>query len=243
MNAGLTLYDGVPTARVQSHATVAQPTAQTSHPINVTAQQTYVHPRVLAVSPLANGLNTAQHPQAFSSPMMAAHMYSQNMAHIHQVAASGPATAPMDHFQAEMDRWVAANLGVTGNNAQAINPLDAEHDFSEVNDIMDQLAEDLAHDIDINVSDSTPVENSLRVETDATLPTMESAQREKVDQNTQKKTSSEISEVARQILTSVAHEDDEKWKNSSFLALMRDFRDGNKEILNDEILESKEAAK
>ncbi|KAF3801683.1 hypothetical protein GCG54_00014899 [Colletotrichum gloeosporioides] len=49
---------------------------------------------------------------------------------------------------------------------------------------------------------------------------------------------SEISEAARQILESVQHEQGDKWKNSRFLLLMRDFRDGNKDIINNEILET-----
>lgn len=50
---------------------------------------------------------------------------------------------------------------------------------------------------------------------------------------------SDISEAARQILDSVQHEQGDKWKNSRFLSLMKDFRDGNKDIINNEILETK----
>ncbi|KAJ0164347.1 hypothetical protein CTA2_1211 [Colletotrichum tanaceti] len=49
---------------------------------------------------------------------------------------------------------------------------------------------------------------------------------------------SEISEAARQILDSVQHEQGDKWKNSRFLLLMKDFRDGNKDIVNNEILDT-----
>ncbi|KAJ3951691.1 hypothetical protein N0V92_011895 [Colletotrichum tropicale] len=49
---------------------------------------------------------------------------------------------------------------------------------------------------------------------------------------------SEISEAARQILESVQHEQGDKWKNSRFLLLMRDFRDGYKDIIDNEILET-----
>lgn len=49
---------------------------------------------------------------------------------------------------------------------------------------------------------------------------------------------SEISEAARQILESVQHEQGDKWKNSRFLLLMKDFRDGNKDIVDNEILET-----
>ncbi|KAK7456928.1 hypothetical protein Landi51_02204 [Colletotrichum acutatum] len=50
---------------------------------------------------------------------------------------------------------------------------------------------------------------------------------------------SDISEAARQILDSVQHEQGDKWKNSRFLSLMKDFRDGSKDIVNNEILETK----
>jgi hypothetical protein len=46
---------------------------------------------------------------------------------------------------------------------------------------------------------------------------------------------SEVSEIARKILETVGHEDSVKWRESSFLALMRDFRDGKKTIVADEI--------
>ncbi|KAK1672894.1 hypothetical protein BDP55DRAFT_233809 [Colletotrichum godetiae] len=49
---------------------------------------------------------------------------------------------------------------------------------------------------------------------------------------------SDISEAARQILDSVQHEQGDKWKNSRFLSLMKDFRDGHKDIINNEILET-----
>jgi hypothetical protein len=45
----------------------------------------------------------------------------------------------------------------------------------------------------------------------------------------------DVSIVARKIIESVGHEDEDKWKNSNFLALMRDFRDGKKVVVGDEI--------
>lgn len=46
---------------------------------------------------------------------------------------------------------------------------------------------------------------------------------------------SAVSEAAERLLESVRHEDGEKWQNSTFLSLMRDFRDGRKDIVNNEI--------
>ncbi|KAG5925745.1 hypothetical protein E4U42_004010 [Claviceps africana] len=49
------------------------------------------------------------------------------------------------------------------------------------------------------------------------------------------KTRSGVSEAAERLLDAVQHEDGEKWQNSVFLSLMRDFRDGKKDIFDDEI--------
>ncbi|KAG6037778.1 hypothetical protein E4U41_004733 [Claviceps citrina] len=46
---------------------------------------------------------------------------------------------------------------------------------------------------------------------------------------------SAVSEAAERLLDSVQHESGEKWQNSVFLSLMRDFRDGRKDIIDNEI--------
>ncbi|KAL3962678.1 hypothetical protein ACCO45_004201 [Purpureocillium lilacinum] len=46
---------------------------------------------------------------------------------------------------------------------------------------------------------------------------------------------SAVSEAAERLLESVQHEAGEKWQNSVFLSLMRDFRDGRKDIVDNEI--------
>ncbi|KAI9151920.1 hypothetical protein HJFPF1_09137 [Paramyrothecium foliicola] len=52
---------------------------------------------------------------------------------------------------------------------------------------------------------------------------------------------SAVSEAAERLLESVQHEDGEKWKNSVFLSLMRDFRDGRKDIVDNEIRQTDDA--
>jgi hypothetical protein len=59
-----------------------------------------------------------------------------------------------------------------------------------------------------------------------------------VDQNSNGRADSGVSEAARQLLESVQHEQGDKWKNSRFLSLMRDFRDGKKDIVDDKICET-----
>lgn len=49
------------------------------------------------------------------------------------------------------------------------------------------------------------------------------------------KAKSAVSEAAERLLESVQHESGEKWQNSVFLSLMRDFRDGRKDIIDNEI--------
>lgn len=46
---------------------------------------------------------------------------------------------------------------------------------------------------------------------------------------------SAVAEAAEKLLDAVKHESGEKWQNSIFLSLMRDFRDGRKDIVGDEI--------
>lgn len=46
---------------------------------------------------------------------------------------------------------------------------------------------------------------------------------------------SSVSQAAKRILDTVDHEDGMKWKESTFLALMRDFRDGKKDIVENEV--------
>ncbi|KAG7140310.1 hypothetical protein HYQ45_003012 [Verticillium longisporum] len=46
---------------------------------------------------------------------------------------------------------------------------------------------------------------------------------------------SDVSEAARQLLQTVQHEQGDKWKQSQFLLLMKDFRDGQKDIVDNEI--------
>ncbi|KAL1899667.1 hypothetical protein Cpir12675_001345 [Ceratocystis pirilliformis] len=142
------------------------------------------------------------------------------------------------------DRWMAANAQIVQASRQDENLLSMEQDFSEVNDIMDQLAEDLSREININPPAEVHLpQNALRGNTDATLPTIDYAP--DTDQETaidEKQKVSDIAEVARQILDSVEHEGDEKWRKSSFFALMRDFRDGKKEVLDNKILDTKAEA-
>ncbi|UNI18149.1 hypothetical protein JDV02_004437 [Purpureocillium takamizusanense] len=58
--------------------------------------------------------------------------------------------------------------------------------------------------------------------------------------NAAAKGKSAVSEAAERLLESVQHEAGEKWQNSVFLSLMRDFRDGRKDIVDNEIRQTEE---
>ncbi|KAG6011183.1 hypothetical protein E4U43_008476 [Claviceps pusilla] len=56
-------------------------------------------------------------------------------------------------------------------------------------------------------------------------------------------TKSAVSEAAKRLLDTVQHEDGEKWQNSVFLSLMRDFRDGKKDIVDNEIRDTENTSR
>ncbi|KAF7548785.1 hypothetical protein G7Z17_g6841 [Cylindrodendrum hubeiense] len=148
-------------------------------------------------------------------------------------AAEAQRPAAEAEFDKEMSRWMESH----GSGAAA--------EMEDVDAVMDQMAREL----ELNESalkdaeaaaeaeahlDGTPVADlhtpdiaALSLETPA--PELESA-----------KAKSEVSEAAERLLESVQHEDGEKWKNSVFLSLMRDFRDGRKDIVDNEIRETPE---
>ncbi|KAG5761321.1 hypothetical protein H9Q72_010571 [Fusarium xylarioides] len=149
------------------------------------------------------------------------------------------ATTQEAGFDDEMSKWMANNAG---------------GGMEEVDAMMDQMARELelndaaiAHaeaqeasqqetatepTLEANPTNlATPDIASLSLETEEPLVTepVEAA-----------KTKSEVADAAERLLESVEHEDGEKWKNSVFLSLMRDFRDGRKDIIDNEIRETPE---
>lgn len=54
------------------------------------------------------------------------------------------------------------------------------------------------------------------------------------------KAKSEVAQAAERLLDSLKDEDGEKWQNSTFLSLMRDFRDGRKDIVDNEVRDTEE---
>jgi hypothetical protein len=56
------------------------------------------------------------------------------------------------------------------------------------------------------------------------------------------KAKSEVAQAAERLLDSLKDEDGDKWKNSTFLSLMRDFADGKKDIVDNEVRDTDENA-
>ncbi|OAA50999.1 peroxin 20 [Beauveria brongniartii RCEF 3172] len=179
----------------------------------------------------------APHPTNFSSFFApAGGAYAQP-----QAAAVGEAD-----FDQEMAKWMASNAA-TGNMEQVDAAMEQMARELELNE--QALAESTdattttaaaAHD-ERHFSDlGVPELNNLTLENrEAPIVTPpeplqeENTAAEMLSDDARNK--SAVSEAAERLLESVQHESGEKWQNSVFLALMRDFRDGKKDIVGNEV--------
>lgn len=155
---------------------------------------------------------------------------------------SGPQVPVQADFDKEMSQWMSNHGG--GN-------------MSEVDAAMDQMARELElneatlpaeAETVTSTKDTQETASSSRY-TDLETPEIGnlSLQERELSQipNTDAeqalhdeaaaKGKSAVSEAAERLLESVQHENGEKWQNSVFLSLMRDFRDGRKDIVDNEI--------
>ncbi|KID77897.1 uncharacterized protein G6M90_00g036610 [Metarhizium brunneum] len=153
----------------------------------------------------------------------------------------GPQAPVEADFDKEMSQWMSNHGG--GN-------------MSEVDAVMEQMAREL----ELNEAtlpaqaESTAPQEILQVESSSRYTDLEtpeignlSLQEREVDHlpaaeveqvihdEAAAKGKSAVSEAAERLLESVQHENGEKWQNSVFLSLMRDFRDGRKDIVDNEI--------
>ncbi|PTB47170.1 uncharacterized protein TrAFT101_003396 [Trichoderma asperellum] len=195
-----------------------------------TSQQRPTAPTTLAASRQMNHspAQTAFQP-TFSQPNFAS-AFAPSM-------FNPPASAVKEpEFDQEMSRWMSAHGG--GN-------------MTEVDAAMEQMALELeeteAIAAAVKASRLTDLETTeignLALNDDARVleaqpePILEQIQepepeKEQVDILHPK---SAVAEAAEKLLDCVKHESGEKWQNSIFLSLMRDFRDGRKDIVGDEI--------
>lgn len=109
--------------------------------------------------------------------------------------------------------------------------------FHDVDQVLDQISgelDNLAVDAEPNRQIQPAVEQRGTVNTEG----LENQARDTAVTETPSSTANgptPVSDLARKILQAVEHEDDEKWKESLFLALMRDFRDGRKDVTENTI--------
>ncbi|KAL7929039.1 hypothetical protein V8C35DRAFT_316472 [Trichoderma chlorosporum] len=146
------------------------------------------------------------------------------------------AAAKEPDFDQEMSRWMSAHGG--GN-------------MKEVDAAMEQMARELeesealaaAVEASRQTHLETPEIGSLSLDSKepelelAPVLEQELAQEPELEKEQEDKQlpKSAVAEAAEKLLDSVKHESGEKWQNSIFLSLMRDFRDGRKDIVGDEI--------
>ncbi|KAM6477596.1 hypothetical protein HDV62DRAFT_200779 [Trichoderma sp. SZMC 28011] len=185
--------------------------------------------RQMSHSPAQSNFQSSYQP-SFAQPNFAAAFGSSSMFSPPVAAAKEP------DFDQEMSRWMSTHGG--GN-------------MTEVDAAMEQMARELEENeaiaAAVEASKQTHLEepeignlslDSKELEQDL-APVMEQEQqlepeleKEPVDTQLPK---SAVAEAAEKLLDCVKHESGEKWQNSIFLSLMRDFRDGRKDIVGDEI--------
>ncbi|CAM1506506.1 Fc.00g061470.m01.CDS01 [Cosmosporella sp. VM-42] len=180
---------------------------------------------------------------AFAQPNTFSPLYGPtNGGFVDANAAAAQRPAAEAEFDQEMTRWMSSH----GNGGG----------MEEVDAVMDQMARELELNEAVLANGETATEHETTATTETrldgpshftdletpeignlSLGSNETLAPEEVEAA---KTKSEVSEAAERLLESVQHEDGEKWKNSVFLSLMRDFRDGRKDIVDNEIRETPE---
>ncbi|KAF5021488.1 hypothetical protein F66182_6462 [Fusarium sp. NRRL 66182] len=141
-------------------------------------------------------------------------------------------------FDDEISKWMASN-GASGGMEEVDAMMDQMARELELNDAAVAQAEEASQQE--TVHEPTLEENPARLDpqdiANLSLETEEPVVSEPAEAA---KTKSDVADAAERLLESVSHEDGEKWKNSVFLSLMRDFRDGRKDIVDNEIRETPE---
>ncbi|OAA62968.1 hypothetical protein ISF_04844 [Cordyceps fumosorosea ARSEF 2679] len=154
------------------------------------------------------------------------------------VAAAGEAD-----FDQEMAKWMASNAAASGNMAQVDAAMEQMARELELNDqaLADADAataatQDEGHFSDLGVPEINNLSLDSREAPTVTPPEPLEEENTVADMLADDaRSKSAVSEAAERLLESVQHESGEKWQNSVFLALMRDFRDGKKDIIGNEV--------
>lgn len=199
-----------------------------------------------------------QPPTAHAAPLAVAQMNQLGTQPNFQAAfgqAFGPAMYGGPQF---MNPGMAGPVGVEADFDKEMSQWMSSHgagNMSEVDAAMDQMARELelneaALPVEVQEQATSSADRYTDLETPeignlslqergldfqepAVAPASE--QEQVIHDEAAAKGKSAVSEAAERLLESVQHEDGEKWQNSVFLSLMRDFRDGRKDIVDNEI--------
>lgn len=164
-----------------------------------------------------------------------------NAQHIQQ--GQGTATAEAE-FDDAMSRWMALNdhaedVGDTQAGSSTHASRDGELGATEGQATRSSVLANESTAMQVNAT--TPVAGNGSLP-DMSELTLGDARHDEVSASDQQgmelPPKSEVSEAARQLLETVSHEEGEKWQRSKFLTLMREFRDGTKNIVDDQIEET-----
>lgn len=192
-----------------------------------------------AANPMQMNFQSAFAPQQNFSPFFA----PAGGAYAQPQAAAGEAD-----FDQEMAKWMASNAA-TGNMEQVDAAMEQmarelelnEQAMAEAETATKATTEEAATQDQKPFSDlGVPELNNLTLEhrEAPTITPPEPLQEENTVADMladDARNKSAVSEAAERLLESVQHESGEKWQNSVFLALMRDFRDGRKDIVGNEV--------
>ncbi|QPH11118.1 hypothetical protein C2857_002725 [Epichloe festucae Fl1] len=158
-----------------------------------------------------------------------------------------PQAVPEADFDKEMSQWMSAHGG--GNMAEVDAAMDRMARELELNEASLPADAQTAAATTATTSALEQASSSARY-TDLETPEIDnlslqetvpdrihahSQEEQEIHDDAAAKSKSAVSEAAERLLESVQHESGEKWQNSVFLSLMRDFRDGRKDIVDNEI--------
>lgn len=202
-----------------------------------------------------NAFGMQQQPGTAFSPFFA----PAGSAYGGQIQAQQQQAAPAGEadFDKEMAQWMASNSG-SGNMEQvdaAMEQMARELELNEASlataagahgvteeEVAEAVAAEEAHFSDLGVPElSNLTLESRTTGTGTTTDFEEQLETLAEDRLTEDEAAaaarekSAVSEAAERLLESVQHENGEKWQNSVFLQLMRDFRDGRKDIVDNEV--------
>ncbi|KAG5942253.1 hypothetical protein E4U59_001246 [Claviceps monticola] len=189
--------------------------------------------------------------QAFGSPMYGGPVAGPGF-------MDAPQVAPEADFDKEMSQWMSAHGRADMSEVDAaMDQMARELELNEATLPADAevaaavatptTASEVETPACVRYSDlGTPEIANLSLQDAAIeqLPVNAPVEEAVLDENNNveaDKAKSAVSEAAERLLETVQHESGEKWKNSVFLSLMRDFRDGRKDIVGNEIRDTEGA--